>query len=145
MRVLVLCTGNRWRSPLLARSIQALRPGWEVRSAGTHCSRPRADVPRAWRACVDGWVEPHVSRKAEREDVWWADVVVGVQRSHEAFAKSHKLDARVVVCKLADPAFQRVSAWLALARAVSDAAAVIVAAIEAEPDVVTCALPLLEA
>ena len=78
MNVLVLCTGNRWRSPLYAELLRRARPDWEVRSAGTHCSRPGADLPRAWRACLPGWVDDHRAVKALDSDISWADVVLGV-------------------------------------------------------------------
>jgi protein-tyrosine-phosphatase len=121
VKVLVLCTGNRWRSPLLAYAIRQLRPDWEVRSAGTKCSLPGAGVPGSWRRCVPGWNEPHAAQKVTDEMVEWADVVIGVQASH--FQKHAK---RMVIHRLVDPSFLPVSEWLQLAQEVQKAAQQIV-------------------
>jgi len=116
MRVLCVCTGNRFRSPLLAHCFRQLRPHWDVRSAGTRCGTPDADAPKSWRACVDGWAEPHAARKLTPGDVAWADVVVVVQPSHERAVRELRQGASVVLVKLEDPAFRRVREWPELAR-----------------------------
>jgi protein-tyrosine-phosphatase len=128
--VLVLCTGNRWRSPLLAHCFRKLRPEWDVRSAGTHCSRPNAEVPRKWRAAVSGWTDPHRSAKVTDDDVLWADVVVCVQKSHVSAATAARADVRTVLHRLPDPAFRPVDEWPTLADTVVAAADAIVAEID---------------
>lgn len=121
MKVLVLCTGNRWRSPLLARSIRQLRPDWEVRSAGTKCGSPGAGIPGSWRRCVSGWDEHHAAQRVTHEMVEWADVVIGVQMSH-----TQKHAKRMVIYRLVDPCFRPVAEWPQLAQEVQKAAQQIV-------------------
>lgn len=114
----------------MAHCLSKLRPDWEVRSAGTHCSALNAIVPKAWRACVPGWADEHRSRKVTPEDVAWADVVVGVQQSHAAAARAIRPDARVVIFRLTDPAFRPVAEWPALAELVVASADAIAAEVE---------------
>jgi protein-tyrosine-phosphatase len=101
-----------------------------VRSAGTRCGTPGADVPKAWRACADNWTEPHAASRITPEDIAWADVVVVTQRSHEEAVRAVRADARVILRKLPDPAFRRVSDWPALAHEVAVAAEETVSEIE---------------
>lgn len=131
LRVLILCTGNRWRSPLLAHCFREARPSWEVRSAGTRCGRPGAEVPGAWRACVPGWVESHQATRMTVADVAWADVIVGVQRSHETAVRAFDVGARVIIHRLPDPAFAPVASWPSLVAAILVAVPDLVASIDA--------------
>lgn len=126
MKVLCICTGNRFRSPLLAHIIKRMRPDWEVRSAGTHASKPGVDVPGTWRKCTMGWTEPHTARKVTPEDVAWADVVVGVQQSHVQPLAKH-----MIVHRLTDPAFRPVADWAALAEELEKGLPALLARLEA--------------
>lgn len=131
MKVLVLCTGNRWRSPLLSYSLSLVRPHWQIRSAGTRCSKPGSDVPKAWRASVAGWSAPHSAKKFTIIDAEWADVIVCTQKSHVKEAALWKPEG-IIFCALPDPAFRPVSTWASLSALYPETALSLVRLIESD-------------
>jgi protein-tyrosine-phosphatase len=81
-RVLVVCYGNIYRSPLFAELIRAGGKQLEIRSAGFH---PRAgrESPPEYVAMVAGQgvsLEAHRSALASPADVAWADTIVCMDR-----------------------------------------------------------------
>ena len=78
--VLVLCYGNIYRSPFVARQLTNLLPGseWHIRSAGFHDKEGRSCdeefVALAAERGVD--LRTHGSRKVAEADLGWADLIV---------------------------------------------------------------------
>ena len=92
LRVVFLCTGNRFRSPLAAAIFEeaATQHGVPVavESAGTLDvgSRPpfRETIKQAERLGYD--ISSHRSRPAREVDLSTADLLIGFERSHVAYA-----------------------------------------------------------
>lgn len=84
MNVLFVCTANVCRSPMAEAFLRELRPGFDVRSCGTHAlaGRPATydarQVMRAYGVPVDA----HRARMLEPEMVRWADVIAGLASEH---------------------------------------------------------------
>ena len=89
MRLLFVCSGNTCRSPMAEALLRAALPdgsGWTVESAGISAengvpaSRNAVAAMRELGMDISG----HLSRKATREMLSSADVVVAMTRSHRA-------------------------------------------------------------
>lgn len=83
LRVLFVCSMNRWRSPT-AEQLYRLDPRLEVRSAGTR---------------------PEANRRISERDLKWADVVFAMEREHASSLSSkfpHLELPRIEVLDIAD-------------------------------------------
>jgi protein-tyrosine-phosphatase len=79
MRVIVVCHGNRYRSPFAAGLIRHLKHGWDVRSRGVKqpIGNHKAARPARAAAEVRGFsLENHCSKLISNTDVRWADTVL---------------------------------------------------------------------
>jgi protein-tyrosine-phosphatase len=114
MRVLVVCHGNKWRSPLAAELLRRRHPEWDVRSAGVG-----ATARHGWRAAKPvreyaGGLLEHRSRQVDEEDLRWAEMVVfmdggNLKRLRALGANPAKLRCLATETeRIRDPAFHRV-------------------------------------
>jgi protein-tyrosine phosphatase len=83
-RVVVICHGNICRSPFAGLLLAREREDLEVRSAGLAARAGKPAEPGARRAVrrYDLDLEEHGARPFEREDVDWADLILGMQGRH---------------------------------------------------------------
>jgi protein-tyrosine phosphatase len=82
-RILVLCYGNIYRSPFVAKLLaNRLDPRTEVRSAGFHAVARRPSPARHVTMCRKYGValDDHRSAVATADDVAWADLIVLMDR-----------------------------------------------------------------
>jgi len=90
-RITVLCTGNRFRSPIAAAVIETLTEGLpiDVRSMGTKHVGSVGAMPEAIDAAARLGIDVtgHVARLATASDVAHADLVLGFELSHLARAR----------------------------------------------------------
>lgn len=92
-RVLVVCLGNRWRSPVAGLLLQHFRPDLQVRSRGL-ARREGVRMERLAREFVrHRWptidVDAHRSRTLGAGDLQWADLVVVMSARHAARLAEH--------------------------------------------------------
>jgi protein-tyrosine phosphatase len=89
-RLVVLCTGNRFRSPLAEVLLRDLTEGLpvEVSSAGTLSLPPSPALPEAMQAAalLQLDLSPHRCRHMAEAGLADADLVVGFERMHVAAA-----------------------------------------------------------
>ncbi len=87
-RICVVCTGNRFRSPLTAALLRSRAGGLpiEVESTGTLDIGPARALPEALVAAEELGVDltEHVARHVTAADVASADLVLGFERMHVA-------------------------------------------------------------
>lgn len=90
-RITVLCTGNRFRSPIAAAVIETLTEGMPVgvRSLGTKHVGTVGAMPEAIEAGAHLGIDVtgHIARLATPSDVAHADLVLGFELSHLARAR----------------------------------------------------------
>lgn len=81
-RVLVVCYGNIYRSPLFAEILRAQAPRLEVRSAGFHPRTGRESPSSYVTRCAARGVDlgAHRSALTAAADVAWADTIVCMDR-----------------------------------------------------------------
>lgn len=109
MRVLVVCHGNKWRSPLAAELLRRRHPDWEVRGAGVG---PTA--AHGWPAArpvrlFTGGLDNHRSRLVTPEDLAWADRIICMDNGNLRRLRALGVDEAKVTCwGVRDPAFTRV-------------------------------------
>jgi protein-tyrosine phosphatase len=85
--VLVVCTGNLCRSPMIATLLQAAVPALAVRSAGTAAPRMRPWHPLAVQALAEvGQVVTGHAHRLRRADVAAAKLVLTAEGAHRARA-----------------------------------------------------------
>lgn len=91
MKVVVLCSGNRFRSPFVAALLRKRlsERGVDVRSCGTldlgGAPALRSAVRIAKRAGID--LDEHTSRALRRGELGDADLILGFERLHVATAR----------------------------------------------------------
>jgi protein-tyrosine phosphatase len=83
-RVLIICHGNICRSPFAGLLLASRRRDLEVRSAGLAAGAGKPAEPGALRAAPRFGIDlaEHGARPLEREDVAWADLILGMQGRH---------------------------------------------------------------
>lgn len=85
-RVLVVCYGNICRSPFAERLLARACAGLEVRSAGFEAGEGDPAQPDAIRVAAEFGIDlsDHAARRMRREDVDWADLILGMTGRHHA-------------------------------------------------------------
>lgn len=87
MDVLVVCTGNLCRSPMIATLLQAAVPSLTVRSAGTAAPLMRPWHPLAMQALAEvGQVAEGRAHRLRRGDVMSATFLLTAEGMHRALA-----------------------------------------------------------
>ena len=85
--VLVVCTGNLCRSPIMATLLSAAAPELVVRSAGTHAPRGVGWHPLAIQALAEtGLPAAGSSRRLRPSDVRGASLILTAESMHRAVA-----------------------------------------------------------
>lgn len=85
--VLVVCTGNLCRSPIMATLLSASAPELVVRSAGTHAPRGVGWHPLAIQALAEtGLPASGTSRRLRPSDVRSASLILTAEAMHRAVA-----------------------------------------------------------
>lgn len=85
--VLVVCTGNLCRSPIMAALLAAAAPELTVRSAGTHATRGVGWHPLAVQALAEsGLPASGTSRRLRPSDVRNAALILTAESMHRAVA-----------------------------------------------------------
>ena len=85
--VLVVCTGNLCRSPIMQTVLAAAAPALTVRSAGTHATRGVGWHPLAVQALAEvGLPASGTSRRLRPSDVRSASLILTAEAMHRAVA-----------------------------------------------------------
>lgn len=111
--VLVLCHGNRFRSPLAGAVLSGLLGADRVRTAGVKpdCKGRASPKVREYAETLDLDLNDHRSRTVTAEDFEWADVVVYMDEGNRTRALAMGASESKLVClgdpKIHDPGFLR--------------------------------------
>lgn len=89
-RVLVVCFGNICRSPFAERLLARECAGLMVRSAGFEAGEGAPAQPEAIRVAAEFGIDlsDHAARRLLREDVEWADLILGMTGRHHAMLRA---------------------------------------------------------
>lgn len=106
MRILYVCTGNSFRSPIAEALTRRYKPGLEVESAGTRATDHIADVARELLEQEDTleFVKPSPDQLSQRA-VGEADKIVAMMSGHRDYILDNfeTGDTEVEVWKIKDP------------------------------------------
>ena len=85
MKILFVCTGNAYRSPVAEALLRKVRPGFDVDSAGTHPGIPIAAAARHYVAGEDAerCLKPTPER-LDKKDLESYDLIVTMEPRHKA-------------------------------------------------------------
>jgi len=106
MKILFVCTGNAYRSPLAEALLKKLRPDLEVDSAGLHVAVPIARETRSYLKKINA--EQHLKNYPESLDeknLRDYDFIVAMQPRHKSnvLRKCPDCANRIVVWNIEDP------------------------------------------
>ena len=109
MKILFVCTGNAYRSPLAEALLKKLRPDLDVDSAGLHIAIPIATETRNYLKKLNA--EQYLKGSPESLDeknLRAYDVIVVMQPRHEnaVLRKCPECENRIVVWNIEDPYFE---------------------------------------
>ena len=83
MNILILCHGNKYRSPLCAAILKKVNPKLEVRSRGFRKDFARAAKPiREYAQSIGCNLEEHRSLEVEKDDLLWANLIIFMDPSN---------------------------------------------------------------
>ena len=109
MRILFLCTGNAYRSPLAEALLKKMRPDLMVDSAGLHVAIP---IPKEVRDYLElrnakGYLKDF-PESIEEKNLRSYDLIVAMERRHKlAVLKKHpELEQRIILWNIRDPYFE---------------------------------------
>lgn len=120
MKILFICTGNKFRSPTAHHILKTLCPNLEVKSAGTAKNADKNHlIAKKMRRCLVemGYESPSIrSQHVTEELLQWADLVYFVAPTHRKYleanypkyiAKCHALYElyELSIKRIEDPAF----------------------------------------
>lgn len=108
MKVLFVCSGNSYRSPVAEALLKKVRPDIDVDSAGTHTAIPISNEALRYLATEDA--EDYLKKTPEDLDskqLWQYDVIVTMKTEHRdaILRKCPKCADRIVVWDIDDPYF----------------------------------------
>ncbi len=108
MRVLFVCLGNAFRSPVAEALLKKLRPEIQVDSAGINPGIPIAEVARKYLARENA--EKHLKKVPEsldEKDLEKYDLIVAMEPRHKdaILSKCPECENKIVVWNIEDPYF----------------------------------------
>ena len=108
MKVLFVCSGNAFRSPVAEALSKKLKPGIEADSAGTNPAIPIAGSAKSY--LVREEAEQYLKRSPEsleEKDLSKYDLVVAMEPRHKeiVLSKCPESSDKIVVWNIADPYF----------------------------------------
>ncbi len=108
MKVLFVCSGNAYRSPLAEALLKKLRPDLEVDSAGIHPAIPISEEARKYLArgnAVQYLKEAPEALESKQLDEY--DLIVGMEPRHKdvILSKCPECNGKIVVWNIEDPYF----------------------------------------
>ena len=109
MKVLFVCSGNAYRSPLAEALLKKLRPDLEVDSAGLHVIIPVSSEVKSFLKKLDA--AQHLKRYSESLDeknLRGYDLIVAMEQKHKnaVLRKCSECTSKVVVWNIKDPYFE---------------------------------------
>jgi len=89
MKILFVCTGNAYRSPVAEALLKKVRPDFDVDSAGTHPGIPIAAVARSYVTGenAERYLKPTPER-LEEKDLASYDLIIAMEPRHKAVVLS---------------------------------------------------------
>jgi len=108
MKVLFVCSGNAFRSPVAEALLKKLKPEIEADSAGTNPMIPIAESARSYLAREEA--EQHLKRSPEslaEKDLGNYDLIIAMELRHReiVLGKCPECSDKIVVWNIADPYF----------------------------------------
>ena len=108
MKVLFVCSGNAFRSPVAEALLKKLRPGIEADSVGTNPVIPIAESARRYLTIEEA--QQHLKRSPEsleEKDIGKYDLIVAMEPRHKeiVLSKCPECSDKIVVWNIADPYF----------------------------------------
>jgi protein-tyrosine-phosphatase len=109
LRILFVCSGNAYRSPLAEALLKKLRPDLEVDSAGLHVAIPVSREVRDYLKKLDA--EKYLksfSESLDEKNLRVYDLIVAMEPRHKnaVLRKCPKCQRRIVVWNIDDPYFE---------------------------------------
>ncbi len=108
MRVLFVCSGNAYRSPVAEALLKKLRPDVEVDSAGTASAIPISEAAKNFLAGENAHKYlKHAPESLERKKLDSYDLIVAMESKHREAVSSRcqRCAGKIVVWNIDDPYF----------------------------------------
>lgn len=108
MKILFVCCGNAYRSPVAEALLKKFRPDIDVDSAGTHAVIPISDEAKKYLTrenAVDHLKKKPESLDEKRLDEY--DVIVAMKQEHKNLILSQcpECESKIIVWNIDDPYF----------------------------------------
>ncbi len=108
MKILFVCSGNAYRSPVAEALLKKLKPEIEVDSAGTDAASLISDVARRYLASENA--QSHLKKVPEgleKKDLSTYDLIIVMKQEHKDILASRcsECENRLVVWNIDDPYF----------------------------------------
>lgn len=108
MKILFVCSGNAYRSPVAEALLKKLKPEIEVDSAGTDAASLISDVARRYLASENA--QNHLKKVPEgleKKDLSTYDLIIVMKQEHKDIIASRcsECENRLVVWNIDDPYF----------------------------------------
>jgi len=109
MKILFVCTGNAYRSPLAEALLKKLRPDLDVDSAGLHVAIPIARETRNYlkKLNAEQYLKSY-PESLDEKNLKAYDVIVAMQHRHKnaVLSKCPECENRIVVWNIEDPYYE---------------------------------------
>ncbi|NIV44552.1 hypothetical protein GWN49_06720 [Candidatus Bathyarchaeota archaeon] len=108
MKILFVCSGNAYRSPVAEALLKKARPRIEVDSAGTDAASLISEVARRYLARENA--QNHLKKAPEgleKKDLDTYDLIIAMKQEHKAIIAGRRSQCgnRIVVWNIEDPYF----------------------------------------
>lgn len=108
MRVLFVCSGNAYRSPVAETLLKKLRPEIEVDSAGTHLAIPISEATKRYLAREKALMHLKAAPEClDEKELDGYDLIVAMKEEHKAVIlnKCPECAGKIIVWNIDDPYF----------------------------------------